>query len=44
MDRIVEAHEYVGAGRKRGGVAVSIEHSCLDVSSHASDDATRRLS
>jgi len=26
MDRIVEAHEYVGMGRKRGGVAVSIEH------------------
>jgi len=27
MDRIVEAHEYVGMGRKRGGVAISIEHS-----------------
>ncbi|WEK55967.1 MAG: NAD(P)-dependent alcohol dehydrogenase [Candidatus Cohnella colombiensis] len=27
MDRIVEAHEYVGLGRKRGGVAISIEHS-----------------
>ena len=27
MDRIVEAHEYVEKGRKRGGVAVSIEHA-----------------
>lgn len=27
MDRIVEAHEYVGMGRKRGGVAISIEHA-----------------
>ncbi|QJD85994.1 NAD(P)-dependent alcohol dehydrogenase [Cohnella herbarum] len=27
MDRIVEAHEYVERGRKRGGVAVFIEHS-----------------
>ncbi|WP_239614701.1 NAD(P)-dependent alcohol dehydrogenase [Cohnella mopanensis] len=27
MDRIVEAHEYVGMGRKRGGVAISIDHS-----------------
>ena len=26
MDQIVEAHEYVERGRKRGGVAVSIEH------------------
>jgi NADPH:quinone reductase-like Zn-dependent oxidoreductase len=27
LDRIVEAHEYVGKGHKRGGVAISIEHS-----------------
>ncbi|RKP47896.1 NAD(P)-dependent alcohol dehydrogenase [Cohnella endophytica] len=27
MDRIVEAHDYVGLGRKRGGVAISIEYS-----------------
>jgi len=27
IDRIAEAHEYVEKGRKRGGVAVSIEHS-----------------
>jgi len=27
MERIVEAHEYVGRGSKRGGVAISIEHS-----------------
>jgi len=27
MDQIVEAHEYVEQGRKRGGVAVSIEHA-----------------
>ncbi len=26
MERIVEAHEYVEQGRKRGGVAVTIEH------------------
>ncbi len=26
MDRIVEAHEYVEQGRKRGGVAISISH------------------
>ena len=27
MDRIAEAHEYVERGHKRGGVAISIEHS-----------------
>ncbi|WP_127534359.1 NAD(P)-dependent alcohol dehydrogenase [Paenibacillus kobensis] len=27
LDRIVEAHEFVEKGRKRGGVAISIEHS-----------------
>lgn len=26
MDRIVEAHEYVEHGRKRGGVAITVEH------------------
>lgn len=26
MERIVEAHEYVEQGRKRGGVAITIEH------------------
>lgn len=27
MDQIVEAHEYVEQGRKRGGVAITIEHT-----------------
>ena len=27
MERIVEAHEYVENGRKRGGVAITVEHS-----------------